>query len=69
MDHRVIHIDNIRDYLQELIDSGANIYVTIQRNLDEREDGDYSNNIQTRLWPFPEVKADLEVLIPNQGSQ
>ncbi|CAF1196955.1 unnamed protein product [Adineta ricciae] len=69
MNHERIHIDNLRNYLQELIDIGANVYVTILRNLDEEEDGNCANNIQTRLWPFPQSKADLEVLIVNQGNQ
>ncbi|CAF1689545.1 unnamed protein product, partial [Adineta ricciae] len=60
--HERIEHDKILNYLDSLLQLGANIYITIEHIAQDEQYEISLINIEKTLWPFPEAPADLEHL-------
>ena len=61
--HQPIHTGNMTDYLRRLIEHRCNVYVVVQHFSDGLEQELSQDNVQTRLWAFPDAAADSERLL------
>ncbi|MBK6819467.1 MAG: hypothetical protein IPG85_07635 [Bacteroidetes bacterium] len=62
MHHRPIHQRNILKFIDALLETGCNVYITIQHIENDLNHGLSTENIATKLWALPDAPADLEPL-------
>ena len=62
MHHEVIHQCNILKFIGRLLETGCDVYITIQ-HIESGVNHELSEeNIATKLWALPDAPADLQVL-------
>ena len=67
--HQRIHSENMLDYLKRLLEHRCNVYVAVQHQSDRFQRELSHDDIQTRLWAFPDAAADCEPLLVSDDSK
>ncbi|CAF1406834.1 unnamed protein product [Adineta steineri] len=63
LNHEPIHREQILNFIRALLAKHSTIYVLAHYTSDDADDQLSIVNVETRLWPLPDVPADLECLL------